>query len=78
MALQTELKVVFPDEFLRRLPEEKREAAIEILRQDPRPPYQNDPKRRYGVAFAGYDIRFHVADGVLTVCEVVEFNGKPH
>ncbi len=73
-----ELKVVFPDEFLRRLPEEKREAAIEILRQDPRPPYQNDPKRRYGVAFAGYDIRFHVADGVLTVCEVVEFNGKPH
>lgn len=73
-----ELKVVFPDEFLRRLPEEKREAAIEILRQDPRPPYQNDPKRRYGVAFAGCDIRFHVADGVLTVCEVVEFNGKPH
>ena len=73
-----ELKVVFPDEFLRRLPEEKREAAIEILRQDPRPPYLHDPKRRYGVAFAGYDIRFHVADGVLTVCEVVEFNGKPH
>ena len=62
-----ELKVVFPDEFLRRLPEEKREAAIEILRQAPRPPYQNDPKRRYGVAFAGCDIRFHVAEGVLSV-----------
>ena len=67
-----ELKVVFPDEFLMQLPKEKREAAIGILRQDPRPPYQNDPQRRYGVAFAGYDIRFHAADGVLTVCEVVK------
>lgn len=67
-----ELKVVFPDEFLMQLPKEKREAAIGILRQDPRPPYQNDPQRRYGVAFAGYDIRFHAADGVLTVCKVVK------
>lgn len=65
-----ELKVVFPEELLMSLPEEKREAALGILRQDPRPAYQNDPNRRYGVAFAGYDIRFHVKDAVLTVCEV--------
>ena len=65
-----ELEVVFPDELLEQLPAEKREAAIGILRQDPRPSYQNDPERRYGVAFGGYDIRFHVENGVLTVCEV--------
>lgn len=65
-----ELQVVFPQELLSRLPEEKRDAALGILRQDPRPAYQNDPNRRYGVAFAGYDIRFHVKDGVLTVCEI--------
>lgn len=70
------LEVVFPEELLRILPEEKRAAALGILRQDPRPSYQNDPERRYGTAFAGYDIRFHVKDGVLTVCEVVEYQ-KP-
>lgn len=67
------LKVVFPQELLEILPEEKRESAIHVLEQDPRPAYQDDPGRRYGVAFAGFDIRFHVEDGVLTVCEVVPF-----
>lgn len=68
-----ELQVQFPEELLQKIPEEKREAALGILRQDPRPSYQKDPKRRYGVAFAGYDIRFHVKDGALTVCEVVKY-----
>lgn len=66
------LKVEFPKNLLALLPQEKREAALGILAQDPRPSYQQDPERRYGVAFAGFDIRFHVADGVLTVCEVVK------
>ena len=68
--LDYELSVEFPEQLLAFLPEEKRQAALGILRQDPRPSYQNDPQRRYGTAFAGYDIRFHVKDGVLTVCEV--------
>ena len=66
------LKVEFPKNLLALLPQEKREAVLGILAQDPRPSYQHDPERRYGVAFAGFDIRFHVADGVLTVCEVVK------
>ena len=37
----------------------------------PRPAYQEDPSKRYGVAFAGYDVRFYVKNGVLSVCEVV-------
>lgn len=64
------MKVVFPETLLERLPENKRLAAIRVLEQDPRPAYHDDD-RRYGVSFAGFDIRFHVADGVLTVCEVV-------
>ena len=67
------LEVDFPEELLAKLPEEKREAAVKILSEDPRPAYQNDPERRYGTAFAGWDIRYHVRDGVLSVCEVVPY-----
>ena len=53
------------------IPEEKRAALVASLRQDPRPAYQNDPEVRYGFEYAGFDVRFRVADGRLTVCEVV-------
>lgn len=66
-----ELEVVFPEELLFMIPESKRKAIIGVLAQDPRPAYHNDPDRRYGVEFAGFDVRFQVKDGVLTVCEVV-------
>ena len=45
-------------------------ALEEILEQDPRPQYQDDPDREYGLTFAGRNIRFRVRDGVLTVFEV--------
>ena len=64
------LSVVFPPELAAKLPESKRKAALAVLAEDPRPAYHDD-ERRYGVSFAGYDIRFHVKDRVLTVCEVV-------
>ncbi len=64
------LEVTFPEELLAILPEEKREAAIGVLRHDPRPSYQRKPERVYGLAFAGFDIRFRVKDDVLTVIEV--------
>lgn len=67
-----ELMVEFPQELLAMIPAEKQAAAIEILKQDPRPSYQDISDRRYGVSFAGVDIRFTVADGLLTVCEVVK------
>ncbi len=71
------LEVVFPEELLNKLPAQKREAAVKILSEDPRPAYQNDPKRRYGTAFAGWDIRYHVDGRVLTVCEVVPYLKTP-
>ncbi len=67
------LQVIFPDELLKKLPADRQEAALAILAEDPRPAYQDDPQRRYGVAFAGLDIRFHVEGDILTVCEVVPY-----
>lgn len=69
---QYALKVDFPEELLDKLPQEKRQAIIEVLSQDPRPSYHSDPERRYGVAYAGYDIRFFVEDDTVRVFEVTE------
>ena len=64
------LKVNFPEDLLKILPEEKREAALGVLSHDPRPSYQRKPGRVYGLTFAGFDIRFTVEDDTLTVTEV--------
>ena len=61
------LSVDFPPELLSRLPECKRAAAVAVLAQDPRPAYQDDPDRLYGLEFAGFDIRFTVSGGTLQV-----------
>ena len=71
------LTVDFPADLLSRLPADKREAAIGVLSHDPRPSYQKDPDRVYGLTFAGFDIRFTVRDGVLTVREVTPQSPKP-
>ena len=64
------LSVDFPEELLMKLPEEKRSAAIGVLSHDPRPSYQKDSQRIYGLTFAGYDIRFVVKNNILTVQDV--------
>lgn len=70
------LSVDFPQELLLELPEDKREAAAGLLSQDPRPAYQDDENRLYGVSFAGHNIRFFVKEGVLTVTEVTPLTGR--
>ena len=64
------IEVVFPRELLERLPKEKRDAAVAVLAQDPRAAYQKQPDYVYGMGFAGWDIRFTVKDGRLTVIDV--------
>lgn len=64
------LTVEVNDELLSRIPEDKRRTLTAILSQDPRPSYQNDPERIYGFAFAGFEVRFSVCDGVLTVVSI--------
>lgn len=65
-----QLKVHFPAALLEQLPADKRDAAVGILQQDPRPGYSEDPDRIYGVAFAGFDLRFTVTENQLTVRSV--------
>lgn len=64
------LTVDFPAELLKKLPEQKREAAIGVLSHDPRPSYQKNEERVYGLTFAGFNIRFMVRDKLLTVLAV--------
>ena len=70
--LSYSLKVVFPEELMKKFPTEKRKALISALSQDPRPAYIDDEQRKFGFEFAGFDIRFKVKDGILTVVEIVE------
>ena len=59
-----------PAELLCRLPQERREALLGVLAQDPRPPYQDDPARIYGMRFADHEIKFRVEQGRLYVTEI--------
>lgn len=67
---QTHLSVTCPEELLSLLPEDRRGALLAVLAQDPRPAYQHDPERIYGLGFAGFNVRFRVVDSELTVVEV--------
>lgn len=64
------LQVDFPPQLLERVPEDRRQALISVLALDPRPSYQDDPKRVYGMSFADRNIRFTVKGSILTVCAV--------
>ena len=64
------LDVQIPSEWEMQIPQEKREALIGVLAGDPRPSYQDDPTRVYGVKFAGMNVKFIVAEKTLTVVGV--------
>lgn len=64
------LQVNFPDDLLCQVPQEKRDALIGVLSQDPRPSYQNDPERVYGVTFGAQNIQFQVQGDTVTVIGV--------
>ena len=64
------LQVDFPESLLLKIPEEKRQGLIEALTDDPRPSYQNDASRIYGMRFGDNEIKFSIASGVLSVLSV--------
>ena len=64
------LQVQFPQHLLDKIPQDKQAAAIGVLSHDPRPSYQKQADRIYGLNFAGFDIRFLVNGDTLTVLEV--------
>ena len=61
------LEVDFPEALLQKVPECQRESLIAVLQHDPRPQYHDDPKRVYGMAFGGMEVKFKVEEGLLTV-----------
>ena len=72
-ALQSKEAVVeveFPPQMLAIVPEKSRQALIAVLAQDPRPGYQHEAGRVYGMDFAGCRVQFTVSDHLLTVCNV--------
>ncbi|MBQ3355404.1 MAG: tRNA (N6-threonylcarbamoyladenosine(37)-N6)-methyltransferase TrmO [Bacteroidales bacterium] len=64
------LEVTIPDELLEKIPETQRESLISVLAHDPRPQYQDDPERVYGLAFGDMEIKFKVRQTTLTVTAV--------
>jgi tRNA-Thr(GGU) m(6)t(6)A37 methyltransferase TsaA len=64
------LEVDFPEEYLQIIPKEKRQGLIECLSDDPRPSYQEDPDRIYGMRFDDYEIKFSVKNNLLVVNNV--------
>ncbi len=66
-----QLRVQVAPELLGKLPEEKRPVLVDVLAADPRPAYQQDPQRMYGMSFAGYTVRFTVEGHTLNVVEIL-------
>ena len=58
------------EEVLSPLPERLQTALLDVLALDPRPSYQDDPDRVYGMRFAGFEVRFRVAGHTLRVLSV--------
>ena len=65
------LELIFPERLKSLLPKDKLEGLIECLRDDPRPSYQNDD-REYGMNFAGFEVKFKVANNTLTVTDIIK------
>lgn len=61
------IEVIIPEAFVKKLPGEKLEVLKEILALDPRPSYNDDENRIFGLSFAGAEIKFSVKENVLTV-----------
>ena len=66
------LQVEFPTHLLEKIPKEKQDGLLECLADDPRPSYQDDPTREYGMRFADFEIKFTVNADTLTVFDVFE------
>ncbi len=65
-----EVEVRISDGLITRVPEEKRASLLSVLAHDPRPTYQDDPAREYGMSFGGMNVKFKISGGVLTVTDI--------
>lgn len=70
------LAVDIPEELLERVRPQLRSALAGVLACDPRPPYQSDPERVYGLDFGGYNVKFTVEERALTVREITQLERR--
>ncbi len=64
------LQVYISDELSAKIPKEKLAGLKECLADDPRPSYQEDEERIYGMRFADFEIKFFVKNGILQVTDI--------
>lgn len=69
------LEVEIAEQLCAKIPAKDIDILKEILSQDPRPSYQNDPERIYGMEYGGMEIKFKVEDGKLIVCDISPVDG---
>ena len=70
LAAERLLSVECPPELLERIPQGQRQSLLDLLAHDPRPQYHHDPQRLYGMAFAGFEIKFKVNQDSLVVSDI--------
>ena len=61
------LEVKFPEDLIPMVPERQRKSLMAVLAHDPRPQYQDDPDRVYGLAFGNMEVKFKVMQKTLVV-----------
>ena len=64
------LEIDFPETLLAKVPEDQRESLIAVLAHDPRPQYQNNPERIYGMTFGAVEVKFRVEEMTLKVQDI--------
>lgn len=69
-----ELTVNISEALLQKVPANLQSGLLKVLETDPRPTYQNDPERIYGMPFADMEIKFKVTDKTLIVTEILDKN----
>lgn len=69
--LNYKLSVTIPKELSAKIKKGKEAGLYEILENDPRPSYHDDPERVYGFSFAGMDIKFRVEENRLDVLDII-------
>ena len=71
------LDVIFTDEIINNTDRDTLSLIENILSQDPRPHYQNDPERIYSFEFSSYRIKFRVEENTVYTEEIIELTGCP-
>ncbi len=66
-----EVEVVFPERFYCHFSQKALEGLIEVLKQDPRPAYQDDPERIYTFTYANKEVSFRCNSNILEVVSIL-------